>query len=43
MNKFNGLPGKDKKLKEFYQSLLSMRSIYLNKEISGKRTALVKA
>lgn len=43
INKFNRLPLKDTKLKEYYQSLLSMRSVYLNKEISQNNMVLVKA
>ena len=43
INKFNRLPLKDAKLKEYYQSVLSMRSVYLNKEISQNNMVLVKA
>lgn len=43
LNKFNRLPLKDAKLKEYYQSVLSMRNVYLNKEISQNNMVLVKA
>ena len=43
INKFNRFPLKDAKLKEYYESLLSMRSVYLNKEISQNNMVLVKA
>ena len=33
----------DAKLKEYYQSVLSMRNVYLNKEISQNNMVLVKA
>lgn len=43
MAKFNGLSGKDSKLSEIYESLRSMKGIYLNRQSAKTSMKLVKA
>lgn len=43
MEKFNRLPGKDAKLREYSQNLKSMKNVYLNRATSGNKIVLVKA